>query len=173
MKALVLRNSCPYTTYPIFSSPRTGHLISPSTSSSLHRTDISIHPHSSQTPRSPKRNSVPILDASSCFTFLVLIRFALPPVLQSTGLHLVPRMFSSLDSAAAPHSLRSTGPGSVSPFYIVRFSVSFSHWFSEVVAYPVLRLGLVTSRSSYTGSVLEVISGRIRIESVVQVIFDV
>ena len=37
----------------------------------------------------------------------------------------------------------------------------------------LLRLGLVTSRSSYTGSVLEVISGRIRIESVVQVIFDV
>ena len=50
-----------------------------------------------------------MLDASSCFTFLVLIRFALPPVLWSAGLHLVLRMFSSLDSAAAPHSLRSTG----------------------------------------------------------------
>ena len=37
----------------------------------------------------------------------------------------------------------------------------------------LLRLGLVASRSSYTGSVLEVISGRIRIESVIQVIFDV
>ena len=37
----------------------------------------------------------------------------------------------------------------------------------------MLCLGLVTSRSSYTGSVFEVISGRIRIESVVQVIFDV
>ena len=37
----------------------------------------------------------------------------------------------------------------------------------------LLRLGLVTSRSSYTGSVFKVVSGRIRIESVVQVIFDV
>ena len=37
----------------------------------------------------------------------------------------------------------------------------------------LLRLGLVTSRSSYTGSVFKVISGRIHIESVIQVIFDV
>ena len=37
----------------------------------------------------------------------------------------------------------------------------------------LLHLGLVTSRSSYTGSVFKVFSGRIRIESVVQVIFDV
>ena len=36
----------------------------------------------------------------------------------------------------------------------------------------LLRLGLVTSLSSYTGSVLEVISCRIGIESVVQVVFD-
>ena len=43
--------------------------------------------------------------------------------------------------------------------------------FRELVL--LLRLGLVTSRSSYTGSVLEVISGRIRIESVVQVVFNV
>ena len=60
--------------------------------------------------------SDPIIDASSCFTFLVLIRFALPPVLRPAGLHLVPRMFSSLDSAAAPHSLRSTGPPFRFPF---------------------------------------------------------
>ena len=43
--------------------------------------------------------------------------------------------------------------------------------FRELVL--LLRLGLVTSRLSYTGSVFEVFSGRIRIESVVQVIFDV
>ena len=43
--------------------------------------------------------------------------------------------------------------------------------FSELVL--LLCLGLVTSRSSYTGSVFEVVSGRIRIESVVQVIFGV
>ena len=43
--------------------------------------------------------------------------------------------------------------------------------FRELVL--LLRLGLVTSCSSYTGSVFKVISGRIRIESVVQVVFDV
>ena len=43
--------------------------------------------------------------------------------------------------------------------------------FRELVL--LLRLGLVTSRSLYTGSVFVVISGRIRIKSVVQVIFDV
>ena len=37
----------------------------------------------------------------------------------------------------------------------------------------LLRLGLVTSRLSYTGSVFKVFSGRICIKSVVQVIFDV
>ena len=37
----------------------------------------------------------------------------------------------------------------------------------------LLRLGLVTSHSSYTRSVFKVISGWVRIESVVQVIFDV
>ena len=43
--------------------------------------------------------------------------------------------------------------------------------FGELVL--LLRLGLVTSRSSYTGSVFKVISGRIHIESVVQVVFNV
>ena len=132
----MLRNLCPYTTYPTFSSLPIDHPISPSTNSSLRRTGISIRPHLSLTPHSPRRNPVPILDVSSCFTFLVLIRSALPPVLRSIGLHLVPRMFSPFDSAAAPHSLRSTGPRSASPFYIVRISISFSYWFSEVVAYP-------------------------------------
>ena len=112
----LLRNSCPYTTYPTFSFPPIERPISPSTNSSLHRTDIKIRPHSSPTPRSLRRDPVPILDASSCFTILVLIHFTLPPVLRSTGLHLVPRMFSSLDSAAAPHLLRSTGPPLRFPF---------------------------------------------------------
>ena len=108
----LLRNSCPYMTYPTFSFPPMEDPISPSTNSSLHWTDTRTHPRSSPTPHASETRSVPILDASSCFTFLVLIRFALPPVLRSAGLHLVPRMFSSLDSAVAPHSLRSTG----SPF---------------------------------------------------------
>ena len=38
---------------------------------------------------------------------------------------------------------------------------------------PLLCLGLVTSCSSYSGSVFKVISGRIHVESVVPVIFDV
>ena len=112
----LLRNSCPYTTYPTFSSLPIEHPISPSTNSSLRRTDIKTRPHSSPTPRTPRRNPVPIIDAPSCFTFLVLIRFALPPVLRSAGLHLVSRMFSPLDSAAAPHLLRSTGPPFHFPF---------------------------------------------------------
>ena len=37
----------------------------------------------------------------------------------------------------------------------------------------MLRLGLVSSLSSYTGSVFKVISGWICVESVIQVIFDV
>ena len=46
-------------------------------------------------------------------------------------------------------------------------------WSNTEYAFRLLRLGLVTSRSSYTGSVLEVISSRIRIERVVLVFFDV
>ena len=76
---------------------------------SLHRADTETHPHSLPTPLSFERNPVPILNTSSCFAFLVLIRSALPPALRSAGLHLVPRMLSPLESAAAPHSLRSTG----------------------------------------------------------------
>ena len=42
----------------------------------------------------------------------------------------------------------------------------------DAIDHTLLRLGLVTSRSSCAGSVFKVISGRIRFESVVQVIFD-
>ena len=104
----MLRNSCPYTIYPTFSSLQIERPTSLSKSSSHRRTDIKTRPHSSLTPRSPRRNPVPILVTPSCFTFFILIHSALPLVLRSAGLHLVPRMFSSLDSAAAPHSLCST-----------------------------------------------------------------
>ena len=127
--AYVLRNSCPYTTYPTFSSLPIMHPISPSMNSSLHQTNIKICPHSSWTPRSPKRKPIPILDASSCFTFLILIRFALPVVLQSAGLHLISRMFPFLDSAAAPHSLRSTGP----PFHFPFLHRTIPHCFLLLV----------------------------------------
>ena len=112
----VLRNSCPYTIYPIFSSPRIEHPISPSTNSSPLRTGIKICPHSFPTPHSPEWNLVLIVDTSSCFTVLVLIHFALPPVLRSAGLHSIPRMFSLFRSAAALHSLCSTGTPFRFPF---------------------------------------------------------
>ena len=132
----MLWNSCPYTIYPTFSSLPIEHPISPSTNSSLPQTDTTIRPHSSPTPHSSKQNPIPIIDASSCFTILVLICFALPPALQSAGLHLVLRMFSSLDSAAAPHSLRSTGSPFRFPFLHRTILNLFSYWFSDVVAYP-------------------------------------
>ena len=105
----VLRNSCPYTTYPTFSFPPMEDHISPLTNSLPHRTDTQTRPHSSPTSRTSETRPDPIIDASSCFTLFILIRFALPPVLRSAGLHLVPRMFSSFDSAAIPYLLRSTG----------------------------------------------------------------
>ena len=129
----LLRISCPYTIYPTFSSLPTDHRSSPSTISSLLRTDIGIYPH---TIPSRKRDPNPVIDASSCFTISVLIRFALPPVLRPAGLHFISRMFSSLDSAAAPHPLRSTGFPFRFPFLHRTILSSCSHWFSEVVAYP-------------------------------------
>ena len=106
---MVLWNLCPYTTYPTFFFPPMEDPISPLTNSSPLQTDTRTHPHSSPTPHTSEARSVTIIDMSSCFTLFVLIRSALPPVLRSAGLHLAPRMFSSFDSAAAPHSLRSTG----------------------------------------------------------------
>ena len=50
----MLRNSCPYTIYPIFSSPPIEHLTSLSTTSSHPRTAIKICPHSFLTPCSPR-----------------------------------------------------------------------------------------------------------------------
>ena len=68
----MLRNSCPYTTSPIFSSLLTTRCIFPSMNSSPLQTVSGTYPHSSQTPRSLRQNPVPIIDASSCFTFLDL-----------------------------------------------------------------------------------------------------
>ena len=45
-------------------------------------------------------------------------------------------MFSLLDSAAAPQSLRSTGPPFRFPFLHRTILHLFSYWFSDVVAYP-------------------------------------
>ena len=126
--SLMLRNLCPYTTYPTFSFPPTEDPISPSTNSSPHRTDTRTHPLSSPTLRTSETRPIPLIDASSFFTIFVLIRFALPPVLRSAGLHFISRMFSSLVSAAAPQSLRSTG----TPF---RFPI-----LHRTILYPVFPL---------------------------------
>ena len=107
---------------------------SPLTNSSPHRTDTRTHPRSSLMPRSSETRSVPIIDASSCFTFSRLdpLRSSFGP--QVSISHLVcfplwsPQLFRIRYAAPA---LRS-----ISPFYIVRFSISFSHWFSDVAAYP-------------------------------------
>ena len=63
----LLRTSCPCMISPTFSFPPTPNLTYPSMISSPHRTDTGTYPHSSQTPRSLRRNSIPFLDASSMF----------------------------------------------------------------------------------------------------------
>ena len=112
----LLRNSCPFMTSPTFSFPLILNHTYPSMNSSPRRTGTEIYPCSSQTPRFLRRNPIPFLDVSSCFTSFVLIRFALPLALRSTGLHFISRMFSSLVSAAIPLSLRSTSSLSRFPF---------------------------------------------------------
>ena len=112
----MLRISWPCTIYHTSSSSWTVHHIFPSTNSSQHQTNFGTCPHSSQAPRSLRRNSVLFLVTSSCFTFLVPIRFALLPVLRSASLHFISCMFSSLDFTAAPQSLRSTGSSLRFPF---------------------------------------------------------
>ena len=77
---ILLRNSCPYTTYPTFSFPPMEDHTSPLTNSSPHRTDTRTHPHSSPMPRSFRTRSDPIIDTSSCFT-----SFRLDPLRSSTG----------------------------------------------------------------------------------------
>ena len=113
----LLRNSCPYTTYPTFSFPPMEDHTSPLTNSSPHRTDTRIHPHSSPTSRTPSPPTrSPYRCVFSVSPFSYLIRLALPSVLRSVGLHFISRMLSALDSAAAPHSLRSTGTPYRFPF---------------------------------------------------------
>ena len=105
-------------TSPIFSSILTLNCISPLTNSLLHQTDTGTFLDSSPTPHSLRRNSVPIIDALLCFTFLIS-----DPSCSSTGpsVHWFPFlscMFSSLDSAAAPHSLHSTSSSFHFPFHL-------------------------------------------------------
>ena len=69
----LLRNLCPYTTYPTFSFPPTPSCISPSMNSSLSRTNIGTYPHLSPMAHPLRRNSNPFLDVFLfCFISLNL-----------------------------------------------------------------------------------------------------
>ena len=105
---MLLRNSSTFTISPTFSSLLTLNHISPLTNSSPHRTDTRTFPDSSPMPRSLKRNPVPIIDMLLCFTFLVSdpSRSSTSPLVR--WFPFSSRMLSTLDSAAAPHSLCST-----------------------------------------------------------------
>ena len=88
-------------------------------------------------PCSLKRNPFPFLEVFSTFHL-----FRLDPFRSSYGplVHRSPFHISYVFPFNNPQPLRNryTAPAlhPVSPFYIVRFSISFSHWFSVVVAYP-------------------------------------
>ena len=133
----MLRNSCLCTTYPTFSSLPIEHPISLSTNSSLHQTDFKICPHLSSTPHSPRRNSVPIIDTSSCFTFLVF-----DPLRSSTGPSVRWSPFSS--SYVFPFRFRSHSAFATLYRFPIPIPLStsynslppFADWFSDVVAYP-------------------------------------
>ena len=120
----VLRNSLASMISPTFSSLPTLSHISPSTNSSLCRTATRTFPNSSPMPRSLRWNSVPIIDVLLYFTF-----FVSDPSHSSTGpsvrwFPFLSRMLSTLDSAAVPHLLRSTGTPFRSPFAYL----SYGHW---------------------------------------------
>ena len=112
----MLRNSCPYTIYPTFSFPPMEGHISPLTNSSLHWTDSRTHPHSSPMPCTSETQSVPIN------RYVSLFHLSRPdPFHSSTGPSVRWSPFSSsyvfpLESAAALHPLRSTGPPFRFPF---------------------------------------------------------
>ena len=142
----MLWNSCPCMTYPTFSSLPIDHPISPSTNSSHPRTDARTHPHLSPTSRPPKRNPVPIIDTSSCFTFLVF-----DPLCSSTGPSVrwspfrLSYVFLFRFRSCSTFGYAAPTYRSISPFDIVRLSIPFSHWFSDVVAYPEPYLELQSS----------------------------
>ena len=77
----VLRNSCPSTTSPTFSSPLTPNHISPSMNSFPHWTDTGTCPHLSPMPHSHKWDSVSYIDMSPYFS-----SFVLDPFHSSSGL---------------------------------------------------------------------------------------
>ena len=114
----LLWNSSVSTTFPTFSFPPTLNHIFPLMNSLPRWTDTRTFLDSFPTPHSLRRNSIPIIDVLLCFTFLIS-----DPSHSSTGpsvcwFPFLSCMFSSLDSAAAPHSLRSTSSSFHFPFHL-------------------------------------------------------
>ena len=132
-RTILLRNSCPYTTYPTFSFPPMEDPISPSTNSSLHRTDTRTHPRSSPTPHASETRPVPILDASSCFTFLVFdpSRSSTGPLVRWSPFHISYVFlfrFRSCSASATQHRLSVPFPLLTSYDSLVSFLIGSAKW---------------------------------------------
>ena len=146
---LVLWNSCPYTISPTFSSPPMPHRTSPLTNSLPLWTNTRTYPHSSQTPPSPRWNSVPFLDV--CFSFHLS---CLDPFRSSTGPSVRWSLFHI--SYAFPFSFRSCSAlrYTALAFRSISLLVSYhslfllSHWLSDVEAYPESYLELQSNLCS-------------------------
>ena len=112
----MLRNSSVSTISPTFSSLPTLNCISPLMNSLPCWTNTGTFPHSSPMPHSLRRNSIPTIDVLLCFTFLIsdLSRSSTSP--SAHWFPFLSHMLSSLDSAAALHSLHSTGSSFRFPF---------------------------------------------------------
>ena len=119
----LLWNSSASTIFPTFSSPLTLNHISPLMNSLPCQTNTKTFPHLFPTPCFLKQNPVPVIDTLLCFTFSVS-----DPSCSSTSplvcwFPFLSHMLSSLESAAVPLPLRSTG----SPFHFsFRLSCPFS-----------------------------------------------
>ena len=146
----LLWNSSVSTTFPTFSFPPTLNHIFPLTNSLPHWTDTGIFPDSFPTPHSLRWNSIPIIDVLLCFTFLIS-----DPSRSSTGpsvrwFPFLSHMFSSLDSAAAPHSLCSTGSSFHFSFHLSLLrslvdTLSYDSPFSLYVSLFLFLFGLCAS----------------------------
>ena len=123
--------------FPTFSFLPTPSRIFPSTNPSLCQTSTGTYPHLSPTSRALRTRPHSILRcAFRVSPFSVLICSTLPPALRSIVSFFLSRMFSPFVSAATPHPLCSTDPLFHFLSRIVPLSISFSHWLSDVEAYP-------------------------------------
>ena len=133
----MLWNSYLFTIFPIFSFLLTPNHTFPSMNSSPHRTGTGTYPHLSQTPCSLRWDPVPFLDSSSCFTSFVFgpFRSSSSPSDCGSPFHISYAFLFGLCSRstfAMQHRFSILLPLSMS----YHPSPLFSHWLSDVVAYP-------------------------------------